>query len=103
VPSVSCRAASSDRLTKQLDVAAGETLWRALRRAGHPIAAACDGDGVCGHCAVRVVDGARALRPLRPARLERAVLAQHGAGSDARLSCLVKVAGEGLVVTTSYW
>lgn len=47
----------SSKQDLSLSVVPGETLLTALRGAGLPINAACDGRGTCGKCRVRVIEG----------------------------------------------
>ena len=85
-------------LHRSIDVAPGTTVLQAARAAGVPLGAACDGDGICGACAVRVLDGPTG----RPGPLERQTKAANGVAADLRLACLVPVRGD-LRVTTTYW
>jgi ferredoxin len=80
----------------------GGTLMRAAVRARVPIASSCGGEGVCGACRVRVVQGGENLSPAGDR--ERAVLDAQTplGGPDERLACLAAVHGP-VTVTTSYW
>ncbi|HWV39629.1 MAG TPA: 2Fe-2S iron-sulfur cluster-binding protein [Vulgatibacter sp.] len=72
------------------------TLLSAARRAririGHP----CRGEGVCGKCDVRILEGGELLEP--PTEGERALLLREACEADARMSCLAVPAGSGTVV-----
>ncbi|HDT13831.1 MAG TPA: DUF4445 domain-containing protein [Candidatus Aminicenantes bacterium] len=65
----------------------GEALADVLVRAGVPLSLYCRQRGVCGKCAVRIVNG-----PLPfPAAREAALLEKRGLGPDHRLACLYTV------------
>jgi 2Fe-2S ferredoxin len=85
-------------LQRAIDVAPGTTVLQAARAAGVPLGAACDGDGICGACAVRVLDG----RAGREGALERRTKLANGVAADLRLACLIPARGD-LRVTTAYW
>ncbi len=76
-------------------IPAGVTVWvdhdstvlEAARRAGVVIQAPCGGRGVCGKCAVRVVEG----EPLPPDDIERRGLSNAPKG--VRLACRMRVGG----------
>jgi ferredoxin len=84
-------------------VAARGTLLAAVRRAGLPLGASCEGRGICGACRVRVPAGADALSP--PDAAERDALRRLDAAPDERLACRARVADpDGDVrITTGYW
>ena len=85
-----------------MEVRADESLYAALRRADHPIASTCDGDLVCGRCVVRIEAGR--VEPPRPGRAEEELLASCADEPDAeRFACAVRIAGDGVVVSASYW
>jgi ferredoxin, 2Fe-2S len=75
-----------------------ETLFEALRRNDVPIASSCNGDGVCGRCRLRILEGAALLDP--PGDLER----RHAGAMapDERLACQALVRGD-IVVSATYW
>jgi adenylate cyclase len=52
----------------------------------------CEGRHECGNCVIEVVDGADALSPVTDS--ERALLAELGAGPDARTACTARVQGD---------
>lgn len=51
----------------------------------------CGGAGICGTCAVKVLDGSENLSP--PSANEQKVLKENGRDSGIRLSCCAKVSG----------
>jgi adenylate cyclase len=71
-----------------------------LVQAGWPVARACEGSGVCGKCAVRVLRGGQDLTPASD--LERSSLFREGFDDEYRLSCLVKVTSP-IAVQADYW
>jgi adenylate cyclase len=84
----------------RLRVAEGTTLIDAVRRAGLPIARACDGGGLCARCGVGVLSGAGALTPEEPA--EAAAKDRNRIHASLRLACQVRVRGA-VTVTAEYW
>jgi len=70
---------------KRATVVPGTTLLEASRLAGENIMAPCGGDGTCGKCAVRVVEGeVGSVRPMpRAVRLPRGIY----------LACLAEIDG----------
>ena len=78
----------------------GTLLSDATRAAGLPLAAACDDEGVCGHCRLTVSEGAEHLDP--PAEHEARRLDEIGAGPNERLACQAKVRGA-VTVAAGYW
>ena len=85
---------------RSLELAPGETLLAAVRRAGLPLGSSCDGDGVCGRCGVIILAGADALSPEGP--LEARVKAANRVAASERLACLATVSGD-VVVTARNW
>lgn len=85
-------------LQRQIRVEPGVSVLDAARAAGVPLGAACDGDGICGACDVRVLSG----EVPRESPLERRTKAANGVPPDHRLACLLPVRGP-LRVTTRYW
>lgn len=85
-------------LDLEVEVPPGTNLLVAARRAGAPLAASCDGDGICARCGVRVLSGAVG----REGSLERQSKEANGVSAALRLACLVPVRAD-LVVTTPYW
>lgn len=78
----------------------GTTLFDAVRAAGLPLGASCDGDGVCAACGLRVLAGAGGLSRERP--FERDLKARNGVDPALRISCLARVLGE-VTVRATYW
>jgi adenylate cyclase len=78
----------------------GTTLLEAVREAGLPIARACGGGGLCGHCGVTVLAGAETLPP--PGAAETRAKQRNRVAPELRLACQVEVRGP-LEVTASYW
>ncbi len=76
----------------------GWTVLEAARAAQVPLGAACDGDGICGACAVQVLVGA----PTKEGSLERRTKHANGVRPTLRLACLMTTR-KPLTVTTDYW
>ncbi|HEY0840290.1 MAG TPA: 2Fe-2S iron-sulfur cluster-binding protein [Vulgatibacter sp.] len=71
------------------------TLLSIARRAGIRIGYPCRGEGVCGKCAVEILEGADLLLP--PSEAERALLEREGI-PHARISCLALPRGPGTIL-----
>jgi uncharacterized 2Fe-2S/4Fe-4S cluster protein (DUF4445 family) len=87
-------------LGKSKQVRSGATILAAANQVDVPIGQSCNGDGICGWCKVRVVDGVDHLVP--PTPLEAKLINEKQFGSDERAACLAKVNGD-ITVTTTYW
>ncbi len=87
-------------LGKEREIRAGATILSAANQAKVPIGQSCSGDGICGWCKVRVLDGAVNLSP--PGDIERKLMHTYHFEHDERSACLAKVKGD-VTVTTSYW
>lgn len=81
-------------------IAEGATLMDAVRAAGLPLARACDGDGLCARCGVRVLRGATALSI--ESESERTAKVRNRVEPAQRLACLTEVRGA-VTVTATYW
>ncbi len=81
-------------------IRAGATILAAANQSGVPIGQSCSGDGICGWCRVKVVEGVEHVAP--PSPLEQRLREEKGFAADERAACLAKVQGD-IVVTTSYW
>ena len=73
-------------------VEAGETLMRAIRKAGVAVPNLCGNEALCAPCAAQVLEGLDALS--RPRRTERRMLRWIGAPPSVRLTCQAKVRGD---------
>lgn len=82
-----------DRIKTQ--ARAGEILADVLARAGIPLSLYCHKRGVCGKCAVHVLNGALPF----PGALEASLMEARGLGPDHRLACLYEVRGDVVVET----
>ncbi|GAB1476997.1 hypothetical protein MASR2M70_18330 [Bacillota bacterium] len=65
---------------------AGETLSAAAHRAGVTINADCAGQGTCGKCKIKIIEGDSGL----PDSAEKDLLSKEELASDIRLACRVK-------------
>ncbi|MGI9432415.1 MAG: 2Fe-2S iron-sulfur cluster-binding protein [Myxococcota bacterium] len=78
----------------------GNTLLDAALDAGLPVARACGGDGLCGRCGLRVLEGEASLSPEADDEADAKV--RNRVPSEWRLSCRAHVHGP-LEVTATYW
>ena len=77
-----------------------ECLLDAAWRADVPLASSCGGQGVCGDCVVRIVEGEENLLP--PDAVEQAWFDRRPRPAGVRLACRLRVRGPAVVATT-YW
>lgn len=85
---------------RSVEVPAGTSLFQAARRVGLGIGHACEAEGICGACGLRVLHGAQNLSPEGPA--ETQVKAANRVPQEQRLSCLARVRGP-VQVRADYW
>lgn len=76
------------------------TLLEAADRAGLPVGSACQAEGICGRCGLRILSGAGNLS--RESPLEQRVKRDNRVDPALRLSCLARVRGP-VTVTADYW
>jgi uncharacterized 2Fe-2S/4Fe-4S cluster protein (DUF4445 family) len=84
----------------ELVVPHGTTLLEAARRAGLPIASACDHQFTCGRCGMRLLRGDADVAAESNREVE--IKSRNRIDAGLRLSCVVRVRGD-LTVTTPYW
>ncbi len=87
-------------LGKSREIRAGATVLAAANQVDVPIGQSCNGDGICGWCKVRVVEGLDQLAP--PSTREARLIREKSFAVDERAACLAKVKGD-VTVTTTYW
>jgi ferredoxin len=87
-------------LGKERQITSGATILAAANQSDVPIGQSCSGEGICGWCRVRIVEGIEQLAPAGP--LEERLGKQKGFGADERAACLARVKGD-VTVTTTYW
>jgi 2Fe-2S ferredoxin len=87
-------------LGKTKEIKTGATILAAANQVQVPIGQSCSGDGVCGWCRVRILDGLNNLKP--PSALERKVMETNMYGPNERAACMAEVRGD-VSVTTTYW
>jgi ferredoxin len=87
-------------LGRSKEIRAGATVLAAANQVDVPIGQSCNGDGICGWCRVRVVEGLDHLAP--PSPLESKLMREKEFGRSERAACLAKVKGD-VTVTTTYW
>ena len=83
-----------------ITTAASGTLLEAARAVDLPVGSACQAEGICGRCGLRVLDGAHNLS--REGPLEQRVKSANRIDPALRLSCLARVKGP-VTVTADYW
>jgi uncharacterized 2Fe-2S/4Fe-4S cluster protein (DUF4445 family) len=87
-------------LGKEREIKNGATIISAANQLKIPIGQSCSGDGICGWCKVRVIEGREHLAP--PSELEKKLFQTYSYEPEERAACLAKVRGD-VTVTTSYW
>jgi adenylate cyclase len=78
----------------------GTILLDATRRAGLPIAYACDLEGLCARCDLEILEGGAGLSA--PSAREQRSKHDNGVASSHRLACLVRLECD-VVVRATYW
>ena len=87
-------------LGKSKEIRAGATVLAAANQVDVPIGQSCSGDGICGWCRVRVVEGLDQMAP--PSAAESKLMREKNFERDERAACLAKIRGD-VTVTTTYW
>ncbi len=87
-------------LGKEKEIRSGATILAAANQSDVPLGQSCSGDGICGWCRVKVMEGVQNLAP--PGALERRLREEKEFAPDERAACLARVQGD-IVVTTTYW
>jgi 2Fe-2S ferredoxin len=85
---------------RSVRVPVGTLLIDAVREAGLPIARSCGGEGLCGRCGVRILDGGAAVAAEAPDEVQ--AKERNRIAPDLRLACRVQVHAD-LTVAASYW
>lgn len=78
----------------------GATIFEVARENLIPIAEACGGDKICGHCRITIIEGMGNLSEPDPEEIK--LIREKNFAENERLACTVKVFGD-VKVTTSYW
>ncbi len=76
----------------------GESLLELTDRAGVPLGQSCGGTGVCGSCALRIVEGMEHLTPLALMERKDRTLDHEGGWCLARQAFALAVEGPALVL-----
>lgn len=84
-------------LERSLYLPEDQNLWSGLRDAGVPIASACEGEGICGRCALSMEGPVPAA-----SEQEQRCLAQQGVTPGLRLACCVRAKAP-LQLHAPYW
>ena len=87
-------------LRKSREIKSGATILAAANQCSVPIGQSCSGDGICGWCRVRVVEGLEHLGA--PTSLEQRLMEERKFNGDERAACLACFTGD-VTVTTDYW
>jgi adenylate cyclase len=87
-------------LGKSSEIRLGDTVLSAALAVEAPIGQSCSGDGICGWCRVRVIEGMDQLAP--PTALESKLMFSKEFAQNERAACLARVRGD-VTVTTTYW
>ncbi len=91
---------SFPRLRKAKSIVKGATLLAAANRSGVPIGQSCGGEGACGWCKVKVVEGAANL--VEPSPRERRLMVEKGFRPEERAACQAKIRGD-VSIDADYW
>ena len=83
----------------RLPCAEGESVFEVARRHGVPISTTCAGQGTCGLCRVKILEGEAHLSPFE--RKERQHLGNVYFITKERLSCQARVHGADAEVVVS--
>ena len=78
----------------------GEMLYTAARRADLPVGRACQLEGICARCGLRILHGARNLSEETDG--EKRVKAANRIDPALRLSCVARIRGP-ITATADYW
>ena len=78
----------------------GANLMEQLLLAGLPVASSCHGDGICGKCRIKIIDGAENLSIINS--LEELLRDRLQVPKDYRISCQTQVLGD-ILIDTAYW
>lgn len=84
-----------------LEVEDGSNLMRSLLSSGIPVASSCQGDGVCGKCALRVLAKTGVLPDRTPLEKELLIKANRD-HAEYRISCQLQLTQD-ILVDADYW
>jgi len=83
-----------------LTVPDGAILMEELLRANLPVASSCHGDGICGKCRIKIIEGAENLSKI--GSLEQLLRDRLRVPPEFRISCQTQVLGD-ITIDTTYW
>ena len=83
-----------------IECSTGSNLMATLNEHEVPVASSCKGDGICGRCRIKVLEGSKNLSEIN-AR-EKVLRNTHNLSSNERISCQTFVNGD-VTVDTLYW
>jgi 2Fe-2S ferredoxin len=78
----------------------GDNLMAILNQHEVPVASSCKGDGVCGRCRLKVIEGQQNLSE-QNAR-EKVLRNTHNVGAKERISCQTQILGD-VTLDAPYW
>lgn len=84
----------------EIRVEDGAHLMDELLRAGMAVASSCHGDGVCGKCRIRILEGSENLSQI--GELERMLRERLRVPTEFRISCQTRVHGD-ILIDATYW
>ena len=94
------RSICFEPMGRTVEARPGQRIYDLAITAGVPLAQSCGGEGICGRCGVRVIEGGEVLGP--EGAPERRRKEANRVDPTLRLACLTTVRGR-VVVTTDYW
>lgn len=83
-----------------LQVLEGENLMESLLASQIPVASSCNGEGICGKCRVKILEGSEFIP--NPSDLELNTMERNQVEPGSRLSCQLIVHHD-LKIDTEYW
>lgn len=78
----------------------GANLMESLLAHQIPVASSCHGDGICGKCRMKIIEGCESLTP--PSELEENTMERNQVEKSQRLSCQIRIKSD-LKIDTDYW
>ncbi len=84
----------------EFEVAVGSLLMKVLLDRNIPVASSCHGDGICGKCKIKVLNGAENLSAVE--ELEKTLCERLKIQFPHRISCQTLVMGD-IEIDTTYW
>lgn len=89
-----------EKLNKTFEVNSEEPLMHQLLKNSIPVASSCHGEGICGKCKIKIIDGADNLNP--ETELESRTKSLNKINANERLCCQLFITAP-ITIDTSYW